>query len=162
MRRRNNGEQLRSAMRAVGLTIPRLAEATRNADPLGVGISPSLIGFLVSTGKSGRNECSDRTAELISLALDVPIDELFLGGLSVVADSTSTSRDEMQATPPTTGPEPLMTAQELLRYLRKSANWLDIEIRERRIEPIYVGRSRRFDRLQVLSELKAAATVRAA
>jgi hypothetical protein len=144
-------------MRAAGLTIPGLAEATRRADPNGAGISQSMIGFLVSTGKSAREECSDRAAELISTALDKPITSLFWGDLSVVVDSTSTPRGEMQTTMPDAGPEPLMTAKELLRYLRKSESWLDTEIREERIKPIYVGRSRRFDRLKVLAELAATA-----
>ncbi len=153
MRRRNSGAPLRAAIQAAGLTIPRLAEATRKADPDGVGISRATVGFLVSTGKSAREECSDRSAELISSALNMPLTDLFWGELSVVVDSIP--RDEMQTTTP--GLEPLMTAKELLLYLRKSENWLDLEIRSGRIKPIYVGRSRRFDRSRVLAELEAAA-----
>jgi hypothetical protein len=55
-----------------------------------------------------------------------------------------------------------MTQPELLRYIRKSGSWLDTEIREGRIKPIYVGRSRRFDRLRVLAQLEATASPSAA
>ncbi|MDH6111947.1 hypothetical protein P3T36_006870 [Kitasatospora sp. MAP12-15] len=162
MRRRNNGAELRKAMKEAGLKIPSLTEATRRADPTGAGISQAMVGFVVGQGKTAREECSEHVAKLISTALGKPLTDLFIVELSVVVNSTSTPRDEMQTTTPDAGPEPLMTPKELLRYLRKSENWLDIEINEGRIEPIYVGRDRRFDRQQVLAELKAARTTAAA
>lgn len=157
MRRRNNGAELRKAMTEAGLKIPSLTEATRRVDPTGAGLSQAMVGFVVGQGKTAREECSAHVAGLISAALGKPTTDLFIADLSVVADSTSTARDEMQTATIDAGPEPLMTAKELLRYLRKSENWLDIEIREGRIEPIYAGRSRRFDRREVLAQLKAAA-----
>ncbi|MFD8596999.1 hypothetical protein ACFV1L_18555 [Kitasatospora sp. NPDC059646] len=155
MRRRNCGAELRRAMQEAGLKIPSLTLATRRVDPTGAGLSQAMVGFIVGSGKTAREECSERAARLLADALGTPITDLFIPELSVVADSTSTPRGEMQTTP-NAGPEPLMTERELLAYLRKSGSWLDVEIREGRITPIYAGRSRRFDRQQVLAELQAA------
>jgi len=77
MHRRDNGQPIRDAMREAGLSIERLAEKTKQADPLGYGISRSAVGHMVSRGPSGRNGFEDRSCDLVALALDKPIQELF-------------------------------------------------------------------------------------
>ncbi|MFJ6617611.1 hypothetical protein ACIQOW_08550 [Kitasatospora sp. NPDC091335] len=149
MRRRSGGAEIRQAMTAAGLTIAGLAAATRAADPTAVGISQSMVGFVTSRGRSAREECSRHVAELIATALGRPIGELFIDEVPMPAQSTSTRGSEKVPN----AVEPLMTSVELLAYLRKSPSWLDREIKAGRITPIYAGRSRRFDRHQVLAEL---------
>ena len=67
MRRLDKGAPLRAAMKAAGLDIPRLAAKTKDVDPTGEGLSRAMVGFIVGSGKTAREECSDRAAELLSL-----------------------------------------------------------------------------------------------
>lgn len=80
------GRPIRDAMQAASLTIPDLAEATKAIDPDGRGLSPAVIGFLVSEGRSARERCRLRTAWLLASALGKPVQSLF----SMFAASTST------------------------------------------------------------------------
>ncbi|MGW2861850.1 helix-turn-helix domain-containing protein [Streptomyces sp. NPDC001205] len=77
MHRLDNGQPLRNAMKAAGLSIERLAEMTKQADPAGYGISQSAIGHMVSTGPSGRNRFEDRSCDLVARALERPVQEFF-------------------------------------------------------------------------------------
>jgi len=77
MRKLDDGQPLRDAMKAAGLSITDLAEATRQVDPTGYGVKKSTIGHLVTTGRSARPGCDDRAARLIVAALDKPLGELF-------------------------------------------------------------------------------------
>ncbi|SDL29143.1 helix-turn-helix domain-containing protein [Streptomyces indicus] len=77
MHRLDNGRNIRDAMQTAGLSIERLSEKTKEVDPAGYGISPSAIGHMVATGPSGRDTCSRRSADLVALALEKPVLELF-------------------------------------------------------------------------------------
>lgn len=75
MRRRDQGQPIRDAMEAAGLSIPALARATAEID--GYGISPATVGAYVAKGTSGREKPRKRTADLIAAALHKPVDEFF-------------------------------------------------------------------------------------
>lgn len=77
MHRLDNGQPIRDAIHAAGLSIERLAEKTKKADPAGYGISQSAIGHMVSTGPSGRDSFTTRSADLVARALGKPVAELF-------------------------------------------------------------------------------------
>ncbi|MFE2485961.1 XRE family transcriptional regulator [Streptomyces mirabilis] len=77
MHRLDNGKPIRNAMSNAELSIERLAEKTKEVDPAGYGISRSAVGHMVSTGPSGRDEFERRSADLVALALDKPVEELF-------------------------------------------------------------------------------------
>ncbi|WP_405883553.1 helix-turn-helix transcriptional regulator [Streptomyces sp. NBC_01136] len=77
MHRLDNGQPIRTAMRDAGLSIERLAEKTKEADPAGYGISRSAIGHMVATGPSGRDPFARRSCDLVAKALDKPVEELF-------------------------------------------------------------------------------------
>lgn len=77
MQRRDNGQPLRDAMQAAGLSIADLAERTRKVDDRHRGVGKSAIGHLVATGTSGRDHCRPRTARLIADALGVDTKQLF-------------------------------------------------------------------------------------
>lgn len=162
MRRLDKGAPLRAAMEAAELDIPRLAARTKRIDPEGKGISGSYVGFIVGRGKSAREECSDRAAELIAAALDREVDDLFETPVLMLAESTSTRGSGMpkrQKRPPAL-PERLMDQHELSEFLRKSMSWIDAQIRDARdrgeLWPglIYVGTSRRFDPHAVLDAMR--------
>ncbi|MGW5408967.1 hypothetical protein [Streptomyces spiralis] len=161
MRRLDNGEPLRTAMRAAGLDIPRLAARTKEVDPAGEGLSKALVGFIVGGGRSAREECSDRAAELMAAALDKELDQLFTSPITMQPESTSTrgsvvaSRRKSEALP-----ERLMDQTELSAFLRKSMSWIDKQIKDAKDQGelwpglIYVGSSRRFDPHAVLAALR--------
>lgn len=75
--RKGEGQPLRNAMRTAGVSGPDLAEATKQVDPEGAGISPAIIGRLAGKGKTARERCELRTAWLIAEALDEPLQQLF-------------------------------------------------------------------------------------
>lgn len=77
MHRLDNGQPIRDAIKQAGLSIERLAEKTKEADPAGYGISQSAIGHMVSTGPSGRDSFARRSADLVAAALGRPVQELF-------------------------------------------------------------------------------------
>jgi hypothetical protein len=84
--RKHEGQPLRDAMRAAGMSGPKLAAATKTVDPTGRGISPAIVGRLTGQGKTAREKCRGRTAGLISAALLLPVEVLF----DMPSDSTST------------------------------------------------------------------------
>lgn len=92
--RKGNGQPIRTAMRAAGLSGPQLAEATKAVDPDGKGISPAAVGKIVGLGSSTQDRCRLRSAWLIADALDAaganaPLQRLF-SRIPMPTDSTST------------------------------------------------------------------------
>lgn len=81
LNRKGEGKPLREAMDRADLTIEELAEATKEVDPTGKGISPSTVGRLTSRGKSARDRCELATAWFIAEALhrrtNAPLQDLF-------------------------------------------------------------------------------------
>lgn len=65
-------------MEAAGLSGPELAQATREVDPDGRGVSPALIGFLTCAGRSARERCRLHSGWLIATALNEPLQDLFM------------------------------------------------------------------------------------
>lgn len=88
VQRINSGQPIREAMSSLGLSIPKLAEATRKIDPSGRGVAQAAVGFLVTEGRSAREHCRPRTAQLIADALGHPIQHFF------TTPSLSTSTEE--------------------------------------------------------------------
>ncbi|MGD6761394.1 hypothetical protein ACOKM5_20885 [Streptomyces sp. BH097] len=160
MRRRDRGAPLRAAMKAAGLDIPSLAARTKEVDSKGEGLSRALVGFLVGGGKSAREECSDRAAELIAAALDQEVIDFFEPVIFTLRESTSTSRSRSGEPAKSDLPQRLMNQRELAEFLRKSMSWIDAQIHEasERGETwpglIYVGRSRRFNAAAVLDAMR--------
>ena len=160
MRRLDKGAPLRAAMKAAGLDIPRLAAKTKDVDPTGEGLSRAMVGFIVGSGKTAREECSDRAAELIAAALNRELDALFAATVFTLTESTSTRRSKTEGQRKQELPEQLMDQKELARFLRKSLSWIDKQIQDAKergeIWPglIYVGSSRRFDPHAVLDAMR--------
>lgn len=152
MRRLNKGANLRAAMHDAGLDIPRLVEATQRVDPDGAGLSRSLIGFIVGGGKSAREECSDRAAEILAAALGTPMEDLFVvdAASSVAHESTSTPRAQTMTSDSLPLPPQLMTSSQLCFFLQKSLSWLEKELRDPDFPVHWAGRSRRFIPAEVL------------
>jgi hypothetical protein len=88
--RKGEGKPLRDAMARAKLSGPELAEATKEVDPAGRGISPATVGRLTSRGKSARTNCELDTAWFVAEALhrrtNAPLQDLF----SIPSHSTST------------------------------------------------------------------------
>lgn len=84
--RKSEGQPLRDAMSAAGVSGPELAEVTKAVDPTGKGVSAAVIGFLTGTGKSARERCRLTTAWWICEALDEPLHRHF----SMPTPSTAT------------------------------------------------------------------------
>ena len=160
MRRLDKGAPLRAAMKAAGLDIPRLAARTKDVDPTGEGLSRAMVGFIVGAGKTAREECSDRAAELIASALDRELATLFKSTVFTLRESTSTRRPHTAERRKPELPEQLMDQAGLARFLRKSSSWIDKQVQEAaergELWPglIYVGRSRRFDPHAVLDGMR--------
>ena len=160
MRRLDKGAPLRAAMKAAELDIPRLAAKTKDVDPTGEGLSRAMVGFIVGSGKTAREECSDRAAELIATALDRELGTLFASTVFTLRESTSTRRSKTGERRKQELPEQLMDQKELARFLRKSLSWIDKQIQDAKergeIWPglIYVGSSRRFDPHAVLDAMR--------
>jgi hypothetical protein len=87
--RKGNGEPIRRAMRAAGLSGPLLAEATKAIDPKGKGLSPAAIGKITGRGRTAADRCRLQSARLIARALDTPTQCLF-SRFPMPTDSTST------------------------------------------------------------------------
>jgi hypothetical protein len=77
MHRLDGGKPIRDAIADAGLSIERIAEKTKDADPLGYGISRSTVGHMVSTGPSGRDEFNRRSCDLVARVLGKPLSDLF-------------------------------------------------------------------------------------
>jgi hypothetical protein len=159
MRRLENGAPIRDAMTAAEMSIPDLAAKTRTIDPDSKGLSRAYVGFIVGAGKTAREECSDRAAELIAASLGQEVDDLFEEVVCTLPESTSTRRSS-SAKPL---PEQLLKQHELAEYLRKSPSWIDSQIQKHRRKHgpdslwpglFYVGGSRRFDPRAVLAGQK--------
>lgn len=90
LHRRHDGKPLRAAMKRAGLSGPELAEATKEVDPTGKGVSPATIGRLAGQGKTARDRCEIETAWFVAEALhrrtNAPLQDLF----AMPTDSTST------------------------------------------------------------------------
>lgn len=131
MRRRDHGTPIRTAMHQAGLDIKTLAAKTAQVDPEGRGVGKTLIGYMVGTGKSAREEHSDRAAILIAEALGVPVGSLFIQDApSAPSESPSTRRMQNMTE---SGPlEPLVDGKALNRVIDKSESWL---YRQRRMFP---------------------------
>lgn len=86
--RKGEGQPLRDAMTAAGLSGPKLAAATKVVDPEGKGISPAAVGQITGRGKTANGRCRLRSAWLIADALGSPLQHLF--SLAMPTDSTST------------------------------------------------------------------------
>ena len=71
VRRRNGGKDLHDALYYADLSHNGLAKRTQGVDPEGKGVSPQLIGFLLSRREWGRDTTTHRTAQLIEQALGV-------------------------------------------------------------------------------------------
>ncbi|MEU6535570.1 hypothetical protein [Streptomyces sp. NPDC047000] len=159
MRRLDKGAPLRAAMEAAQLDIPRLAARTREIDPDGAGLSKALVGFIVGKGKTAREECSDRAADLIAHAIGREVTELFEAPICMPTESTSTRRSKTKDRRKPL-PDRLMDQRELAEFLRKSMSWIDRQITEAKERDelwpglIYVGSSRRFDLHAVLDGLR--------
>lgn len=78
LHRRDQGQPIRDAMKAAGLSGPSVAEATKTLDPDGKGISAAKVGQLAGRGKTAKERCRPRTAELIAEVLNQPLDDLFV------------------------------------------------------------------------------------
>lgn len=157
MRRRDHGTPIRTAMKHAGLDIKALAARTREVDPDGRGLGKTAIGYMVGTGKTAREEHSDRAAILVAEALAEPVDRLFIQDApSMAPESASTSRLQMEM--PESAPlEPLVDVKTLAVQLGMSEAWV---WRERRAYPAdhetpfpvhYVGRSPRYRVSEVLA-----------
>lgn len=74
-----DGQPLRNAVEKAGLSTRGIADRTREID--GYGVAQSVIGHLLSTGKSHRSTCSRRSADYITRvladALGEPVEGLF-------------------------------------------------------------------------------------
>ncbi|MFI0236384.1 XRE family transcriptional regulator [Streptomyces sp. NPDC016845] len=79
--RKGEGKPLRDAMARAGLSGPELAEATKDVDPTGKGISSATVGRLTGRGKTARTQCELSTAWLVAEALhrrtSAPLQDLF-------------------------------------------------------------------------------------
>lgn len=94
LHRKGEGKPLRDAMDRADLTIEELAEATKDVDPDGKGVSASTIGRLTSRGKSARDRCEEHTAWVVTAALhrrtNAPLQDLFDPPFFMPPHSTST------------------------------------------------------------------------
>lgn len=95
--RRDGGRPIRAAMDAAGLSGPDLAQATRTVDPAGKGVSPALIGFLTSTGRSARDRCRIWSGWLIAEALRKPVQDLFMPSRSTSTEERSIPHGDQDA-----------------------------------------------------------------
>lgn len=81
LERKAEGKPLRDAMEAAGLSGPELAEATKEVDPTGKGVSPATVGRLTGRGTTARNRCEWTTAWFVAEALhrrtNAPLQDLF-------------------------------------------------------------------------------------
>lgn len=157
MRRLDNGTPIRTAMKHAGLDIKGLAAKTREVDPDGRGLAKSAIYYMVGTGKSAREEHSDRAAILVAEALAVPVSRLFVEDpLPMASESTSTRRMQIEMTDPAPL-EPLVDQRALNEVIGKSETWV---YRQRRQFPAshetpfpvhYIGRRPKYRVSEVLA-----------
>lgn len=81
LHRKDDGKPLRDAMARAGLSGPELAEATKEVDPTGKGVSAATVGRIAGQGKTARNRCEWETAWFVAGALhrrtNAPLQDLF-------------------------------------------------------------------------------------
>ncbi|MFF8485225.1 XRE family transcriptional regulator [Streptomyces antibioticus] len=81
LHRKCDGRPLREAMARAGLSGPELAEATKEVDPSGKGVSPATVGRITGRGKTARDRCELDTAWFVAEALhrrtNAPLQDLF-------------------------------------------------------------------------------------
>lgn len=101
LHRKDDGRPIRAAMARAGLSIPGLAEATKEVDPAGKGISAATVGRIAGQGKTARDPCEERTAWLVAEALhrktNAPLQDLFAmppHSTSIIERSTSDAQEE--------------------------------------------------------------------
>jgi hypothetical protein len=95
LHRKGAGKPLRDAMERAHITIEELAEATKDVDPDGKGVSAATVGRLTSRGKSARDRCEEHTAWVVAVALhrltNAPLQDLFDPPFFMPPHSTSTA-----------------------------------------------------------------------
>lgn len=101
LHRKRHGKPLREAMARAGLTGPELAEATKEVDPTGKGVSPATVGRITGQGKTARERCELDTAWFVAEALhrrtNAPLQDLFAmptGSTSNIERSTPDAEEE--------------------------------------------------------------------
>lgn len=101
LHRKRDGKPLRDAMERAGLSGPELAEATKEVDPTGKGVSPATVGRITGQGKTARERCELDTAWFVAEALhrrtNAPLQDLFAmpkGSTSTVERSTPNAEEE--------------------------------------------------------------------
>jgi hypothetical protein len=92
--RKGDGQPIRDAMIAAGLSGPQLAVATKAVDPDGKGLSPAAVGRIAGKGKTAQDRCRLGSAWLLVEALETkgvvaPLQHLF-SRVPMPEDSTST------------------------------------------------------------------------
>lgn len=75
--RKSAGQPIRDEMKRMKLTGEAIANATKQIDPTGKGISPAAVGKIAGRGKTASEGCRLRTAWLIAEALGAPLQSLF-------------------------------------------------------------------------------------
>ncbi|MFD8845502.1 XRE family transcriptional regulator [Streptomyces pseudogriseolus] len=90
LHRKDDGRPIRAAMARAGLSGPELAQATKEVDPTGKGVSPATVGRIAGQGKTARERCELETAWFVAEALhrktNAPLQDLF----AMPTPSTST------------------------------------------------------------------------
>lgn len=101
LHRKADGKPLREAMERAGLSGPELAEATKQVDPTGKGVSPATVGRLAGRGKTARERCKMETAWFVAEALhrrtNAPLQDLFAmpsGSTSIIERSMSDAEED--------------------------------------------------------------------
>jgi hypothetical protein len=101
LRRKDDGRPIRAAMERAGLSGPELAQATREVDPTGKGVSPATVGRIAGQGKTARDNCEMETAWFVAEALhrrtNAPLQDLFAmptGSTSNIERSTPDADEE--------------------------------------------------------------------
>lgn len=101
LRRKDDGRPIRAAMERAGLSGPELAQATKEVDPTGKGVSPATVGRIAGQGKTARERCELETAWFVAEALhrrtNAPLQDLFAmptGSTSNIERSTPDADEE--------------------------------------------------------------------
>lgn len=75
--RKGEGKPLRDAMKRHGVTQAELAARTRAVDVRGQGVSLGTVVKVTGRGKTAAGGCRFRTAWLLAVALDEPLQDCF-------------------------------------------------------------------------------------
>ncbi len=101
LHRKDDGRPIRAAMERAGLSGPELAQATKEVDPTGKGVSPATVGRIAGQGKTARDRCELETAWVVAEALhrrtNAPLQDLFAmptGSTSNIERSTPDADEE--------------------------------------------------------------------